>query len=125
MGYRSEVAIKCEGKAFEMFKKAFQDGVSCILPDKIFKDGDEYILYWDWVKWYEDYEDVRIILSVMDELDTLQNPNDDNTGYGYKFLRIGEDNDDVETRENSWDIELWMIRKINIPDDLEEVKVAY
>ena len=29
-----------------------------IMPDKVFKDGEDYILYWDWIKWREDYEDV-------------------------------------------------------------------
>lgn len=53
----------------------------------------------------------------------MQDPNDyETTGYGYKFMRLGEDDNDTETRENDWDIELWMIRRIDIPDGLEEVK---
>lgn len=60
----------------------------------------------------------------MDKLDELQDPNDYNeTGYGYRFMRLGENDDDVETRENDWNIELWMIRKIDIPDGLEEIYV--
>lgn len=48
MGYRSEVAIKCEEKAYEMLKETcYKEN---IMPDKIFKDGDKYILYWDWIK---------------------------------------------------------------------------
>jgi len=120
MGYRSEVAIKCEEKAFEMLRETYKR-VDCV-PDNVYKDGEHYILYWDWVKWYESYEDVGAIESAMDKLDELQNPNDKtDTGYGYRFMRLGENDDDVETRENDWDIELWMIRKIDIPEGLEEV----
>ena len=122
MGYRSEVAIKCEEKAFEMLKETCKR-VDCV-PDKIYKDGEQFILYWDWIKWYESYEDVSAIISTMDKLDELQDPNNyDETGYGYRFMRLGENDDDVETRGNDWNIELWMIRKIDIPDDLEEVIV--
>lgn len=45
MGYRSEVAIKCEEKAYEILKETCRK--FDIMPDKIFKDEDEYILYWD------------------------------------------------------------------------------
>ena len=122
MGYRSEVAIKCEEKAFEMLKDTCER-VDCN-PDKIYKDGEQFIIYWDWIKWYESYEDVSAIISTMDKLDELQNPNNyGETGYGYRFMRLGENDDDVETRENDWNIELWVIRKIDIPDDLEEVSV--
>ena len=59
----------------------------------------------------------------MDELDELQDPNNgEDTGYGYRFMRLGEDDNDIETRQNSWDIDLCMTRKIDIPEGLEEIK---
>ena len=120
MGYRSEVAIKCEENAFEMFKEVCRK--VNYLPDKIYKEGNEYILYWDWTKWYESYEHVSAIISTMNKLDELQKPNIyDETGYGYRFMRLGEDDVDVETRQNDWGMELWLMRKIDIPDGLEEV----
>ena len=120
MGYRSEVAIKCEENAFEMFKEVCRK--VNYLPDKIYKEGNEYILYWDWTKWYEDFDWIQAIISVMDRLDKLNDSKSDkDTGYGYKFLRLGEDDTDIETRENDWNIELWMKREIDIPDGLEEV----
>lgn len=119
MGYTNEVTIKCEKKAYEMLKRTCHD--ASIIPDKIFKDGDEYILYWEWINWYEYYENVSAIIKTLDKLDELQDPNNyEDTGYGYRFVRIGKDNDDIETRENDWDIELHIIRKIAIPDGLEE-----
>ena len=94
-----------------------------IMPNKIFKDGDEYILHWDCIKWYEDCEDVSAIIKTLDKLDELQDSNDyETTGYGYRFMRLGENDEDIETRENDWNIELWMIRKIDIPNGLEEIK---
>ena len=120
MGYRSEVAIKCEEKAYKMLKETYRK--VDFTPDKIFKDGDEYILYYDCIKWDEIYEDVSAIIKTLDRLDELQDPNDyETTGYGYKFVRIGEDNDDIEIRQNDWNIELYIVRKIDIPDGLEEL----
>ena len=116
MGYRSEVAIKCEEKAFEMLRETYKR--VDLVPDKVYKDGDCFILYWDWIKWYEDYDDISAIEEVMSKLDRLN----DTTGYGYRFMRLGENDDDVEIRQNNYDIELWMIRKIDIPDGLEEIE---
>lgn len=122
MGYRSEVAIKCEEKAYNMLKETCYK--ADIMPDKIFKDGDERIFYWDWIKWYENYEEIAAIVKTLDKLDELQDPNNETTGpigYGYKFVRIGEYDDDVEIRQNDWNIELHIVRKIDIPDELEEL----
>ena len=115
MGYRSEVAIKCEEKAFKMLKETY-DRVN-FAPHKVYKDEDCFILYWDWVKWFDCYDDVSAIEDVMSKLDQL----DDTEGYGYRFMRLGENDDDIETRENDYNIELWMIRKIDIPEGLEEI----
>lgn len=118
MGYSSEVAIKCEEKAYELFKQVFTEEELYIKPDKIYKDGDDYILYWKWIKWYEDYEGVNAIENVMFDLDDCGNKDG---GYGYKFIRLGEDDMDIETSENDVDIELWIVRKIDIPCGLEEI----
>ena len=45
----------------------------------------------------------------------------DEDGYGYKFLRLGEDDTDVEARTNNCEVELWMRREIDIPKGFEEV----
>lgn len=36
-------------------------------------------------------------------------------------MRIGDDDCDVEVRQNSWDIGLWMVRKIDIPEGLTRI----
>lgn len=120
MGYYSEVAIKCGKKAYGMLKETC---TRLIMPDKIFKDGDEYILHWDWIRWDENEDIIKKIKNTFNKLDELQDEQDDDdaTGYGYKFIRIGESNNDVETRENDEDIELCIICKIDIPDNLAEI----
>lgn len=42
MGYRSEVAIKCEEKAYEKLMETCHN--VNFMPDEIFKDEEDYIL---------------------------------------------------------------------------------
>ena len=112
MGYRSEVAIRCQDKAYEMFEKAWGE----FTPDKIFHQEDDHLIYWDWVKWYEDYPDISAIEKVMSKLDEVDNDEAIENKTGYRFMRLGEDDADVETRGNTYAIELWMIRRIDLSD---------
>ena len=122
MGYRSEVAIRCEAKAYERFKNVFSKKELYVTPDKILHDDeyDDYIIYWDWIKWYEAYDGIAAIEDVMTQLDE-EHEYDSEDKLGYRFMRLGENDNDIETRENNYDLELWMIRKIDIPD-WDEVK---
>jgi len=134
MGYRSDVAyiIRVEGidKAkefialirlkggyvFEGLKECSvshftdrQNGTTQV--DFNFYDGD--------VKWYDGYEDVQghneLLAFVEDEF---------NECAGYRFIRIGEDNEDIETRTGGnddldpWD-DFYVHRSINIPFSYE------
>lgn len=125
MGYRSEVAIKCQDKAFEMFKKTYSE---CgLMPDKIYEEDDCKIIYFSWIKWYHpEFDDIVAMEKTMDELDRLLNKEyyDDDAIYdqklGYKFLRLGEDESDVEHRTNCYHIELWVKREIDL-DNAKEI----
>lgn len=122
MGNYSEVAIKCEKKAYEMLKETCCK-VDC-MPDKIYKDGENYILHWDWIEWYEHYKKISAVESVLNKLDKLQDPDScESTGYGYKFMRIRESCNDIETRGNDFEIELYITQKIDIPNGLDEITV--
>lgn len=112
MGYRSEVAIRCQDNAYKMFEKAWGE----FTPDKIFHQEDDHLIYWDWVKWYEDYPDVSAIENIMSELNKLSNDEAIEKKMGYRFMRLGEDDTDIETKENTYDVGLWMIRKIDLSD---------
>ena len=113
MGYTSDVGIMCHPKAYEMFKKEFD----LIGPHKVLQRGDDHLLIWEWVKWYSEFEDVAKIEEIMNELEEHY----DEDGYGYKFLRLGEDDTDVEARTNNCEVELWMRREIDISKGFEEV----
>lgn len=118
MGYYSEVTIRCEEKAFEMFKEAWKKAE--MTPDKVLKinDGTEdYIIQWQRVKWDTYYLDVAAINDVIKKLNELQDPSDTkDEGLGYKFMRVGENLGDIETEQNDWEIELYVIQCADIPD---------
>lgn len=66
MGYYSEVTIRCEEKAFEMFKEAWKK--TEMIPDKVLKTNDgteDYIIQWQRVKWDTYYLDVAAINDVI------------------------------------------------------------
>lgn len=118
MGYYSEVTIRCEEKAFEMFKEAWQKAE--MTPDKVLKTNDgtgDYIIQWNMVRWDTDYPEVAAINDVIKKLNELQDPSDaKDEGLGYKFMRVGENLGDIETDQNDGEIELYVIQCADIPD---------
>lgn len=114
MGYYSDVGIKCERKAFEMFREAYKE--HNFLPGYIYKtDDDIYTLVWELVKWYQGIPCIDAIIEVMNELDMIYDESEgDCEGYIYAFNRIGEDDTDLEHRENSWDLDFYIERKFPI-----------
>jgi hypothetical protein len=60
----------------------------------------------DDVKWYESYPDVQCHEALLDLAAEWVNDEDNNSGIAYKFVRIGEDDDDIEQKEGGdvdWD----------------------
>ena len=51
------------------------------------------------VKWYESFPDVACHEALINLADEWVNDEDNNSGIAYKFVRIGENEDDNETRE--------------------------
>ena len=54
-----------------------------------------YKIIFDSIKWYDSYTDIQNFIKVMDILDEQDIP--------YKFIRLGEDIDDIEIRDNYTD----------------------
>ena len=54
----------------------------------------------DNVKWYEDYDDVTCHMALIELAEAWQEDAADNSGSGlaFKYVRIGEDTDDIEER---------------------------
>jgi hypothetical protein len=48
------------------------------------------------VKWYPDFDDVKCHMALIDLAAEWANDEDNNSGIAYVFVRIGEENDDVE-----------------------------
>lgn len=117
MGYRSDVTIRCEEKAKDLFKEAWNK--VGFAPDVIGMSGEvgneTYTLQWEWVKWYEGFEEVDAIMDVCKSLD--ENNED---GYAYKLIEIGED---YATEERCNDTgnkvfaDFYVITSVNLPDD--------
>ena len=117
MGYRNDVAIKCKPNAYKMFETILGKE---IFPDKIYRHiSNTHILVWEWDKWDEEDEEVQRVTDLMDELDKLGDKDD----YGYAYLRLGEDDGDVETRSNTDELKIYVTRSIYISDSYEEVEV--
>ena len=97
MGFRSNVYIKCEEKAFELFKDAFSKAEQN--PDSLEKtENDIYKFSWNWIKWNQYYGDIQVFEDILsqlcsEEFDLLE-------GYAFKAIWIHED-DSTEIRMNS------------------------
>jgi hypothetical protein len=114
---RSEVAIKCKDKAYQMLINVCRK--NNFMPDKVYEDDGEYILYWSWIKWFDVYTSVAEIERTLNQLNRFQT--DEDAAYGYTFLRLGENDSDIETKSNDDSIELYTVHNIYIPDNLKEL----
>lgn len=112
MGYRSDVAVVIYGddrnpEKYALlktlmnttFKEAYDAWGNCAIwhDDKCvleFKIED--------VKWYESYPDVIAFTTMLENLQEIE-------GYNYEFVRIGEEDDDVE-RQTHGDQHEYLIR---------------
>ncbi len=96
MGYRSAVCIKCNEKAYKKLEKAIFSGEW--RPDKVKRNNyGYYCIIYNWVKWCSlEFEYCKIIEETLEELD------EENEEY-YGFLRMGEDNEDIEKKWNDYD----------------------
>ena len=119
MGYRSQVvlAISKELIPFLMLATSKNKEAEALVfrsADMFDRDygGDKsWLLHWDNIKWYESYPDVDAIELFVHEAESDKyNITDDDGNEVYssdlvRFVRVGEDNDDITVRGNGfWDI---------------------
>jgi hypothetical protein len=123
MGYRSEVCIGLTDDATRLLRTILDHipethEVHNLVKDaktihyhqvweKQHKDPEvdcDSKMYWDYVKWYDSYDCVGFIE------DFLENciPEED-----YKFVRIGEESDDISERGEYWDADIHVQRTIS------------
>ena len=119
MGYRSQVvlAISKELIPFLMLATSKNKEAEALVfrsADMFDRDygGDKsWLLHWDNIKWYESYPDVDAIEQFVTEANSDEykiTDDDGNEVYSsdlIRFVRVGEDNDDITVRGNGfWDI---------------------
>ena len=108
MGYRSEVVLVVGKEVMPQFMvtmaKCREARALCWEDAERVMDYSEegaVLFRWDWLKWYDSYEEVRAIEDFMDWCDS-EDIDVDGTTYQalefFRFVRIGEEVEDVETR---------------------------
>ena len=109
MGYRSDVVFAIDAKLvpalMAMFAKCESTQRLCTQEcDELDTDYDgegNWMMRWESIKWYDSFPEVAMIEKFIEGLDS-----DDLSEFGlksdeplaelYKFVRIGEDNDDID-----------------------------
>lgn len=102
MGYRSEVAIKIYGTEEEMTEvKAVYDklyneldaetkeSVDFLMGDNNGFSESGFLFYAEYIKWYDGFGHIEFFKEFFNE--------GDDSGASREFIRIGEENDDIET----------------------------
>ena len=107
MGYRSEVVLAVDKKLMPEFLAhlATSDEAKTMVfadhdhLDQDYCDEGHLLVTWNGIKWYESYPEVNVIEKFISEMDE-----DEDKSEMFKFVRIGEDYDDVEDRGYGFDI---------------------
>jgi len=121
MGYRSDVAIAIHKdlqgdfltflKTEQIMAQIFGD-MSDFKLDKDFQGEGHWLFTCNSVKWYtnfDDYKDIQVFEKFFEEMDRKSE-----TEEKYRFLRIGEEIDDIEYRGDWWESELYVSREIRV-----------
>ena len=115
MGYRSEVVLVVGKEVMPQFMVTM---AKCLAARALcWEDAERVMDYseegavlfrWDWLKWYDSYEEVRAIEDFMDWCDSedIDVGGDTHAAMDFfRFVRIGEEMDDVEARGHGfWDV---------------------
>lgn len=114
MGYRSEVKILFTGQPEDL--KSFIARAKLEMRDDYYDwpesshiDNLYWLLEWNSVKWYDSYAHVQTWEAL------YQRTNDEDEPVKAEFLRIGEDDDDIEHRmTHDGDRNMWVSRQIEV-----------
>ena len=115
MGYRSEVVLVVGKEVMPQFMvtmaKSTEARSMCWGDAERVMDYDEegsVLFRWDHIKWYDSYEEIQAIEDFMDWCDSedIEVEGADHAAMDFfRFVRIGEEMDDVEQRGMGfWDV---------------------
>lgn len=125
MRYRSAVALALTSKGANILQARLEtldeDSYVRKETEDLLRTADQHytdavsgaeVFYWENIKWYHEFEEVRLVVKCIEYLD------DDD----YRFIRIGEDVDDIVCAGSFYDdpFAMDLSRRINIdkPDAL-------
>ena len=100
MGYRSDVGLvirrdeKGAIKIPELLAMAKVAGVDPAIwegADRVDSEDDVFVFLMTDTKWYDDYPEVKALEKLMEIAEKAE-------GFSYRFVRIGEEEDDIETK---------------------------
>tara|TARA_Y100000310_G_C20681673_1_gene816355 strand:- start:1940 stop:2332 length:393 start_codon:yes stop_codon:yes gene_type:complete len=128
MGYRSQVVLAVSKELQPYFLAALASSPKA--TTMVFKETDHFdkdayddetmLMSWSGIKWHDSYEDVNAIEQFISDCETeslggWESEQDEEHGYAYqhfRFLRLGEDYDDIVDRgEHCYD-EIQISREI-------------
>ena len=117
MGYRSDIAIAIHKDVigeFLTFLKTTQVmheifGKGGFALDKDFKGKGHWLFTDDDIKWYADSPENYPDVDVFEKFFALMDEEHEDM---YRFVRVGEQHDDIETRGDWYDSDLWVKREI-------------
>jgi len=95
MGYRSDIRVMFKKAGYEKFKELYNKSDEFKLEkqvDEVIKKNNNVLLKINDVKWYDTYEEVEHFNEKLEEITEF--------GFSYRFVRIGEDNRDIEELEH-------------------------
>jgi hypothetical protein len=117
MGYRSDVAYtirfttddtRAKQSFYTFLAEAKSNAATALcfttpnVPSWVFEvDEENYQInfYADSVKWYDSFSEVQCHEALINLANEWVNDEDNKSGIAYKFVRIGEDAEDIEQRE--------------------------
>ena len=121
MGYRSDVAIAIHKdlqgdfltflNTEELMAHIFGD-MSDFQLDKDYQGEGHWLFTASSIKWYatfDDYADIQMFEKFMDAMEEEEEKREK-----YRFLRIGEELEDIEYRGDWWESELYVKREIQV-----------
>ena len=107
MGYRSEVVLAVNKEIMPEFlaylatndeAKSLVFSEHCALTQDYMGDG-HLLVSWSGIKWYEGFPDVDVIEKFTCEMDE-----DTDNSEMFRFVRVGEEYEDIEVRGYGFDI---------------------
>jgi len=104
MGYRSEVALAISKDLMPRFLTVFAkcpEAQALVFKDHETMDQDydgekTFFVYWGSIKWYTSYPEIQAIEEFLADCELDDFEDLENSYEHYRFVRLGEENDDIE-----------------------------